>query len=58
MTRNRAIKNSSSPKRRGTGNLKKVQGVGIVKDYIKYDKKRMQQKLGHQSPVNFREQAA
>ncbi|WP_411814757.1 hypothetical protein [Listeria ivanovii] len=25
---------------------------------MKYDKKRMQQKLGHQSPVNFREQAA
>ncbi|WP_373634708.1 hypothetical protein [Listeria ivanovii] len=25
---------------------------------MKYDKKRMQQKLGYQSPVNFREQAA
>ncbi|WP_373681434.1 hypothetical protein [Listeria ivanovii] len=25
---------------------------------MKYDKKRMQQKLSYQSPVNFREQAA
>ncbi|MBC1528690.1 IS3 family transposase [Listeria seeligeri] len=33
--------------------------IQIVKDYIKYyNEKRIQQKLGYQSPVNFRKQAA
>ncbi|WP_258306705.1 IS3 family transposase, partial [Listeria monocytogenes] len=33
--------------------------IQIVKDYIKYyNEKRIQQKLGYQSPINFRKQAA
>ncbi|MHC5408956.1 transposase, partial [Listeria seeligeri] len=33
--------------------------IQIVKDYIKYyNEKRIQQKLGYQSPVNFRKQVA
>lgn len=32
--------------------------IQIVKDYIKYyNEKRIQQKLGYQSPINFRKQA-
>ncbi|EEO6556024.1 DDE-type integrase/transposase/recombinase, partial [Listeria monocytogenes] len=33
--------------------------IQIVKDYIKYyNEERIQQKLGYQSPINFRKQAA